>query len=195
MKTTITKTIEATQYEPGSAGFEGTFKTQLEVCWSSGRELVYFTFGHLRSRSWMGVEKLTEQPTLKGGLFDPGYGRFEAKDGSVYWRQVLDFAFWSVKSEASAKQDHSTIFADRSDPVMKELTDDYVAMSGWVTKPEDIDVLNATIEFRETDGSLARGYRPHYMMPGDWLLCEVIDGKKVYTVKTDSEFTQMKAAA
>ncbi|MER8811479.1 hypothetical protein [Mesorhizobium sp. M0965] len=196
MKTvTLTKTVQAQQYLPGTGAPDGCVRSRPEVVWSAGHELVYFTFANLRPRYWLGATKLTEEPPKAGdGIFAEGCCRFVGSDGAVWWRKALDFSMWSVTSEASATRNHKAVFLDESDEVLVETFKDYVSMSGWVQKPGDEAVFRNTVEFREIDGGLGRGYRPHYLSPGDWLTSETVDGKLVYKVLTNDEFERLRAA-
>jgi len=196
MKTvTLTKTVEAQQYLPGKGAPDGCVRSHPEVHWSAGRELIYFTFANLRPDYWLGAAKLAEEPPkAEGGIFAEGYCRFTGSDGSVWWRKALNFRIWSVKSEASATQDHRAVFLDESDETMVEMFKDYVIMSEWVKTPQDEAMFRNTVEFREVNGAYGRGYQPHYLSPGDWLTSEKTDGKTVYKVLKNDEFERLKAA-
>ncbi|RWJ01327.1 MAG: hypothetical protein E5X67_23245 [Mesorhizobium sp.] len=196
MKTvTLTKKVEAQQYVPGKGAPDGCVRSHPEVHWSHGRELIYFTFANLRPDHWLGAAKLTEEPPkAEGGIFAEGYCRFTGSDGSVWWRKALNFRFWSVKSEASATRNYKAVCLDESDDAMVDLFKDYVVMSEWVKEPGDEAMFTNTVEFREIDGSYGRGYRPHYLSPGDWLTSEKTDGKTIYKVLKNDEFERLKAA-
>ena len=167
---TIKREIDAIQWlGPDHELPEGFHETMPEVHWSAARDLVYFTYGKLDSRDWIGVEKLTEKPgksALEGwvGYTPPGH--------APYWRKVLPFAFWSVKSESTIRvrngdpTAYRAVFLNRDDAEQVRLFHDYCASQRWPNP------LPRYAEYREIDGAYGRGYAPHYLAPGDWLLCE-----------------------
>ncbi|TIV01282.1 MAG: hypothetical protein E5W09_02860 [Mesorhizobium sp.] len=193
---TLTKKVNAQQYVPGKGAPDGCVRSHPEVHWSAGHELIYFTFANLRPRYWLGAEKVVVEPANAGrtGLLEEGFCYFEGSDGSRWWRKALSFTFWSVTSEASATRNHKAVFLDESDDAMVDLFKDYVVMSEWVKEPGDEAMFTNIVEFREIDGAYGRGYRPHYLSPGDWLTIEKTDSKTIYKVLKNDEFERLKAA-
>lgn len=187
----IHQTIEAEQWtgEPGDYP-TGCYETLPEICWSHGRELVYFTYGTLRPGHWMGVEKLAAEP--KQTALD-GWVGFTPKDGAPkYWRSVLPFAFWEVKSEAQMKNRagepnaYAPIFLTDDSPADEiELFHNYCSVEHWPNP------LPRFAEYREVNGKYGRGYAPHYLGPGDWLVRE--PGREPRVI-TDAEMQALRAA-
>jgi hypothetical protein len=187
-KMTITREIDAVQWlGPEHPLPEGCFDVMPEVEWAAGRDFVYFTYGNLAARDWMGVEKLAEKPA--GGSFE-GAVQFTPKEGAPYWRQVLPFAFWSVKSESTIKarqgdaNAHRAVFLNVDDEAEVALFRNYASLESWPNP------LPRFAEYREINGSYGRGYRPHYLAPGDWLVRE--QGKPPY-VLSDEEMQKLRA--
>lgn len=143
---------------------EGFHITYPEAHWSADRQLVYFSYADLRHsggvlpKAWMGREKLLDRSASKHDL--AGFTR----NGVDYYRKIYAFAFYSIKSEASAKQDWMPVFVDGSDKELLELWTDYASYS------EFPNPVPRCIEFRQKDHSTSRGYVPIYLGPGDWLV-------------------------
>lgn len=180
-KMTITREIDAVQWlGPEHPLPDGCFNVVPEVHWAADRNFVYFTYGDLDARDWMGVEKLAEKPA--GGGFE-GSVQFTPKEGAEYWRKVLPFAFWSVKSEATLKarlgvsDAHRAVFLNLDDETEVTLFRNYASLEQWPNP------LPRFAEYREINGSYGRGYRPHYLAPGDWLVRE--KGRDPYVLKDD----------
>ncbi|PQV52910.1 hypothetical protein LX70_04016 [Defluviimonas denitrificans] len=185
---TVKREIDAVQWRgPDHEMPEGFFECLPEVHWAAGRNFVYFTYGKLDSRDWIGVEKLPEEP---GKAALEGWVGYTPKGEAPYWRKVLPFNFWSVKSEASMKArsgdaaSHHAVFLDLDNPEEVQLFHDYCAYERWPNP------LPRFAEFRVIDGSYGRGYRPYYLSPGDWLLRE--PGKDP-TVISDDDLQKMIA--
>jgi hypothetical protein len=192
MKTVIIqRQIEAQQYMPGIGAPDGCIRSHPEVCWAVGREYVYFTFANLRSGFWMGTKKLDKKPEKVETLESFSIISKEGKD--LHVREILSFAYWSLKSEASVSGDYKAVFLNAADETEVELFQDYALISKWMPDAETAKRLQTTIEFREVNGALGRGYRPHYMEPGDWLLKETVDGKVVYSVVNNEMFEKLQA--
>lgn len=188
----ITKTIEAEQWlGPGSPLPKGCFDCQVEVHWSHGRQMVYFTYAKLNPQHWMGVKKLPIPENPGTGLFDKSYCVFTPAnaglEGEPYARESLPFAFWKVKSEASMNRDHRAVYLDMKDPEQVELFHNYASMERWENP------ITQYAEYREIDGGYGRGFRPHYIPPKGWLLKEPVDGQIKYRAVTDDEFRLMGA--
>jgi hypothetical protein len=157
----IKKTVKAQRWESADSPLpDGSFLCEPEVSWSEGRELVYFKYADLRPTHWLGVGKLKEET---GGI------RYCCTDGEVYYREFLPFAFYSVKSEASAKRDWRAVFLSKAAeemPILNILWLDYQLAERW---PIPLPVY---AEYRLTAGEYGRGYKPIYFKPGDWLVFE-----------------------
>lgn len=184
-KVTIKREIEAAQWTLGGPLPDGTFECVPEVEWSAARDLIYFTYGNLRPRHWLGArrEAVPAEPGKACGALE-GLIVFTPKEGEPYARKMYPFAFWSVKSLASATRDWRPVFLDQTDQEMVRLWHDYCSAEEW---PNPVPRM---IEFREMSGQYGRGYRPHYMSSGDWLLQEAGSIKVV----SDEEFQKMRAA-
>lgn len=182
-KVIIKKEIEAYQWESVDKPLpEGCVLCQPEVHWSANRKLVYFTYGDLLSRHWMGVEKLKEKPDTNRGL--SGWIGYTPKDGSPeYYREWLPFAFWSVKSESSMTGDHRAVFLNTDDPEMVTLWHNYCSGEQWENP------IRMCAEHRIPGGQYGRGYKPVYFYPGDWMIRE--KGQEVRFV-SDKEFQRMR---
>jgi hypothetical protein len=168
-----------------------------EICWSAGREYIYFTYAELMPKRWMEVRERSEEPksennvgvmNLEGGI------KVERNDGTIYYRKTLPFNFWNVKSEASVTRDHHAVYVDKADEAVVKLLVDYMFVEGW-SNP-----LPPRAEYREIDGSYGRGFRPIYLKPGDWIAHEEVPhghdnlGKKdLVRVISDSEMTALRA--
>lgn len=142
---------------------DGAFLCQPNVHFSVGRKLVYFTYADLRANHWVSTEELTTMP--KAGFMSGGI-EVTRNDGTKYWREVLPFSFYSVKSEASAKGDHGAVYLDRTDESLVRAFVDYLSIENWGNP------LPPRAEFRITDGAYGRGFKPLYMKPNDWLVHE-----------------------
>lgn len=149
----------------------------------------------------MGVEKHAVRPEGKGGIFEAGYLGVTKKDGAEYFREVLSFRMWKVKSEASATGNRGPVFLDENDEAMLDLFIDYVMLEGHGYGEDDKRAAlwkqypMARAEFRATDGNYGRGYRPIYLKPGDWLVHNPmphghnnLGTKDVPVVMSDAEF-------
>lgn len=188
MQKTISKQVNAIQWPGPEAGYpEGLHETLPEVHWAAGRELIYFTYGRLQPKFWMGVEQVSDAP--ESTSLD-GWVKFEPKDREPYYRKVLPFAFWDVKSEAQMKgrSGHSAaykpVFLNVEDTDEVCLFHDYCQIERWPNP------LPRYAEFREVNGSYGRGYLPHYLAPGDWLLDDA-QGASPYRVLTDEAFRKL----
>lgn len=183
MSASVTIKIGAVQWlGEGDPLPEGCHFCQPEVHWSADRTAIYFTYADLWSRHWITSAELSEQPEapFMGGVFV-----VTRDDMSKYYRQAYPFNCWSIKSEASVKGDHRALFVDRSDEEMVRRLTDYMYVESW-TNP-----LPPRAEFREKSGAYGRGYRPHYLSPGDWLLdAPLADGNRTMT---DAKFQKMRA--
>lgn len=178
---TINKAIQATQFREGKPLPEGMHECVPEVMWAQGRKLLYFTYAKLRPCHWMGVEKkpIPENPE--------SVCVFEPPDAEKYARDAYPFAFYKVKSESSVTRDHSAVYLDREDPDMVALWHDYCSMEKF---PNPIPRY---AEYRERDTQYGRGYAPHYLADGDWLLKENTEHGPSVRVVTDEEFQRLKA--
>ncbi len=186
MKTKITREIEAEQWlGEGRPLPDGAHLCRPEVNWSAGRAFVYFTYAELKCAHWIGTEELAEVPKaveLGGGI------SVTRKDGSAYHRQVLPFAFYSVKSEASATRDYHAVYLDKADAALVRMFVDYVFLEKWGNP------LPPRAEFRVADGGCKRGFRTFYLAPGDWILREHDDaGRLTPRVVSDAAFRAMAA--
>lgn len=166
---------------------DGCHLCRPEVHWSADRKLVYFTFAELRVRHWIDA---VERPMPRPEKFEFMCHGLQVKlrDGHEYWRQVMPFLIWSVKSEASVNGDHRAIYLDKSDEALMRAFVDFIDVEkaeGW-TNP-----LPPRAEYRITDGSYGRGFRPVYLKPSDWL---VKDGDKIAAVG-DVDFQKMRTGA
>lgn len=188
-RATIVRQVEAVTWAgPGASLPEGWHLAGPEVHWSADRKLIYFTYGRLTPRHWLRVEELSAPPEDR--QFLGSILGFTLPDGRKYWRELLPFAFWSVKSEASFKRDHRAVHLDPADEQMMRLWRDYASAEDWGTlSPEGVRTLPQWAEFRETAGSLGRGYRPHYVGPGEWLLDDA-QGDSRYRVLTDAQLRE-----
>ena len=189
-KVVIKREIEAIQWlGPDHDMPDGMFEAVPEVNWSVGRDFVYFTYGKLDVRDWIGVEKLPEEP---GKAQLEGWVGFTPPGEAPYWRKVLPFAFWSVKSEATIKSRsgdrdaHRAVFLDLDNAEEVQLFHDFCASQRWPNP------LPRFVEFREISGSHGRGYVPHYLSPGDWLIREP---EKRPRAISDDEFQKLTAGA
>jgi hypothetical protein len=179
----IRKEIQAWQWNGEEQGLpEGFYLCRPEVHYSADRKLVYFTYADLPSHHWISAAPLSEQPeTPFGGTVL----LVTRKDGTTYYRAVYPFACWSVKSEASFKSDWKARFLDIGNREEFEAFLDYGHGERWFTATEASHVsLPPRVEYREVDGACGRGYCPHYLKPGDWLLR---DGPE-YRVVSAEEF-------
>ncbi len=185
MKIVIKREIEAEQWlGEGHPLPEGSHLCRPEVCWSADRAFVYFSYADLRSTHWIGMEELGEVPKQELG----GAIAVTRNNGSVYYREVLPFAFWNIRSEASAKRDHRAVYLDRADDALVRAFVDYIYLEKWGNP------LPPRAEFRLTDGGYGRGFRPFYMVPGDWLLRERDDaGRLAPRIVSDEAFRKMAA--
>lgn len=192
MKTVIIKKeIEAQQYIPGIGAPDGCTRSHPEVIWSADKKYVYFTFAKLRAAMWMGVEKLEHKPATGPLASSIAF----SKEGKLsYYRESLLFAYWSIKSLASVTMNHTPVFLNDADETEVVLFQDYSLASEWIPNEEAAKRFRDTIEFREVNGAYARGYIPHYMEPGDWLLKEKIQDKIVYSVVNNEMFEKMQAS-
>lgn len=146
---------------------------------------MYFTYADLRCRHWISATELAEKPP------EPFMGaviQTRRKDGSVYFREVLPFSCWSVKSEASIKNDHGAKFLDRDNAAEREAFLDFASFEQWGESKDGTFALPPRAEYREPNGGYGRGYRPYYLSPSDWL---VIDGQEI-SVKPDAEFQKAR---
>lgn len=92
-----------------------------------------------------------------------------------------------MKSEDSATRDHSAKFLDENDAAMVALFFDYASVEQW---PNPIP---RRAEYREISGKYGRGYRPHYMKSGDWLLREPSPEGPIISVVSDDKFQAIRA--
>jgi hypothetical protein len=191
-KKTISREIEADQWtgDPNVLP-DGCFVCQPEVRWSADRKLVYFTYAELQVRHWIDATERPMPPPEKFDFMCHGLS-VRLQDGREYWRQVMPFMCWSVKSEASIKGDHRPVYLDRSDEALVRAFVDFIDVekaSGW-TNP-----LPPRAEYRITDGGYGRGFRPVYLKPGDWLLKDpaFTDERSEMAVRavSDEEFRRM----
>jgi hypothetical protein len=74
----------------------------VKIHYSLNRSYYYISTGHSRfwPRDWLSVEATPgEVPAeLRKGGFLEGYVQLTLKDGTTYYRKVLPFAFYKVKS-------------------------------------------------------------------------------------------------
>ncbi len=96
--------------------------TPAYICHSLDRSLYYIVWGDRRARHWLSVEAIPGPvpEEKKHGDLD-GYVQTNHKDGRVWHRQTLPFAFWSVKSA------HNQDVIDKK----SDLFQDYVAFERW----------------------------------------------------------------
>lgn len=186
MKVTINRAVEAEQWIEGGALPDGVHLSLPEIEWSAGRALIYFTYADLRPNNWLGAEKLPVPENPKSEILE-GLIIYTPRDGEPYARKLLPFAFWKVKSESSVTRDHSAKFLDADDAAMTALFFDYAAAEQW---PNPIP---RRAEYREINGKYARGYRPHYLKSGDWLLREPSLDGPIISVVSDDKFQAMRA--
>ena len=185
--TEVKKTVKVYSWD-GKEVPEGFYLCRPEVCYSSGRQYVYFTYADLRSNCWISATKLQEKPKDSDGF---GRDAIEVtlKDGSKYYREVFPFSLWSIKSEASATQDHRARFLDVKKEEEYQAFIDYAYQEKWWEKvDEEVRELPHRLEYREKSGSYGRGYRPYYMSPTDWIIFEE---DKIRVVKNE-EYQKMQ---
>lgn len=153
---------------------EGFHVVEPEVHWSAKRDLVYFTYGDLRTNYWMGVEAFDKKPETDA--LTQCVGIRSSDTGEEHYRRVLPFAYWDVKSEAQMKNRdgdkdaYRPVFLDWNDNSMVDLYIDFVILEKWRSHLNPATHRLDMVEFREIDGACGRGYRPHYLHPGDWLV-------------------------
>lgn len=190
-KVTVRKDIEAWQWSGEEKDLpEGFHCCQPEVHYSAGRKYIYFTYADFRPRNWMGMERLAEKPSDPEVLAFGGGAEITLKDGRKYWREILPFAYYSVKAESSITRDNSAKFLDRSNKDEVDAFLDYANGEGWENTKDGVFSLPPRIEYRVVDGAYGRGYRPYYMKKTDWL---VKDGA-VIKVVSDADFKLMSSA-
>lgn len=182
---TLARKVKAVRWEPADAPVPaGCHKTMPEIQWSAGRKYVYFTYGTLRPKHWLGTEKLAAQP--ESNAFE-GWVGYTPKEGVPYWRECLPFAMWSIKSEASRSGDHRAVFLNLEDENELLLWHNYCSMEQWPNP------LPRFAEYRVTDGGYGRGYRPIYLTPGEWLVFE--GDQTAPKVISDAEFNALRESA
>jgi len=169
---------------------EGAHLCRPEVHWSAGRKYIYFTYPDLRCDHWLGTEKKPLPAPENLGFATSGI-KVEKKDGTAYWREVLPFAFWSVKSESSVQRDHRAVYLDTADETLMDLFKDYCFLESWGEVKDGVRCLPPAAEYRVTDGSYGRGFRPVYLKAGDWLILDK-DPKKIRAI-SDAELQKMRA--
>lgn len=195
----LQREVNAVQFVFGQPLPEGMFEVLPEVTWSAGRKYVYFSYGDVgpgMHGHWMTTEKLKEKPGDGDGIFG-GYVSFTMNDtGEVYYREWLNFAFISIKSEDSlllSQGTHNppTIYVDGTDKDLLELWWDYASASKFPNP------LPRMAEFREMSGAYGRGFRPHYLHDGDWLLDDNVpkySNDSKYRVVSTEQLNEMKVA-
>lgn len=141
---------------------EGCFYCKPEIWWSADKKLLYFTYADLLPKHWIGYERLLEEP--KTGTFDGGI-KVNDREAGTYYRQTFPFSCWSVKSLHSVTRKWDAEYIDRDDSDMAKAFADFAYLENW-SNP-----LPPRIEYRHSGGDyFDRGYRPHYLKPGDWLI-------------------------
>lgn len=192
--------VNAVQFVAGQPLPEGFFKCYPEVTWSAGRKWVYFSYANVGPGGhghWMGVEKLVEKPDDGDSLFGGwvGFTPVSGEHRTEYYREWLNFAFVSIKSEdswmRSRGEQPKTIYVDGKDKDLLELWYDYASASRFPNP------LPEYVEFREMDGAFGRGFRPHYLKDGDWLLDDNVPDYKLdskYRVVSNEELQKLKVA-
>ena len=177
----IHKTIHAWQWNGEESGLaDGFFLCQPEVHYSVDRRLVYFCYADLPTRHWISAKWLTEKPAAAPFM---GMVLRSTRDSIELFREALPFMAWKVKSEASATGDHTAKFLNRDDQEEVDAFLDYAHLEAWSKTKEGTFSLPPYLEYREVDGKYGRGYRPHYMERGEWL---VQDGKEITVMSHDS---------
>lgn len=182
----IHKNIKAWQWDVKEKDLpEGFHLCQPEVHYSAARDCVYFTFADLMPSQWISTAELTEKPPSNtfNGVF-----KMELKDGRVYYREMFSFRFYEIKSEASARRDYTPVYLNTEDEKETRAFIDFGIIEKWFVAEDIVKVLPSRIEYRQTDGSYGRGFKPYYMKPGEWI---VIDGKEI-KVMTDPEFKALQ---
>lgn len=183
----LKKAVKVWQWE-GNANIkhlpENIFPCQPEVHYSADRKYVYFTYANLQCRHWIGTQELNTPP--EANAISSAMKTTRA-DGSVYYREVLPFSLWSIKSEASVVNDYSAKMLNRNDISEMSAFLDYVHWEGWAKTEDEALELPPRVEYRQIDKTLGRGYRPYYIKPTDWL---VID-KESILVLTDEEYKKL----
>lgn len=181
-KVTIQKQVEAWQWNGEESDLPGGFHVcQPEVHYALGRKYVYFTYADLPCHHWITFDRLKEKPDTP---FMGVVVETTLKDGSLYYRQVLPFMCWSIKSEASAQGDYRAKFLNREDEAEVEAFLDFAQLEKWAETKDGILSLPARLEYRQIDGACGRGYHPYYMKQGDWLVKD--DGR--LSVMPDDHF-------
>ena len=154
-----------------------------EVHWSADRKLVYFTYADLHVRHWISADA-SPMPATGNPPFMGSRVASTKQDGTEVWRDVYPFMAWSIKSEASVKRDHRAVYIDRDDARQMEAFADFRFVEQWPNP------LPPRAEYRITDGSYGRGFKPIYLKPGDWLVKE--PGREPRAM-SEAEFQQLRA--
>ncbi len=189
----ITREVDAYQYVVGQPLPPDCHECQFEVNWSVGRSFVYFTYAKCNVKHWMSVQKWTEVPTGDNDSGLSSWAGIETADGEKYFRKVLPFAFWSVKSEASVSRNHSAVYATEEEA---QLVYDYAALEKWTKSQRE-----GWIEHRTVNGSYGRGFIPLYLKPTDWLVKDDVPyghdnlgSRTVWHVVSDEDMQKLRTS-
>lgn len=83
------------------------------------------------AKFWLGLEPImgsVPESKKNGGLFTPSVAEFTHKDGRVWYREMLPFAFWKVNNYQHTER----VITDED-----ELYKDYFVAAGWTLKGDD----------------------------------------------------------
>lgn len=178
----IQKTVNAWQWNGEESSLpDGFFLCRPEVHYSASRDLVYFSYADFPSTHWISARWLNEVPSAEPVL--EGYIK-SVRGGVELFRKTLPFSFWKVKSEASVTGDHSAKYLNRDDSNEIDAFLDYAHLEGWGKTEDGQFSLPPRVEYRERSGKYGRGYRPHYLKSGEWL---IRDGETI-SVMSDEAF-------
>lgn len=150
-----------------------------EIHHSFAGDVLYFSYADLRPECWIDTKRVKEKPevsTFSGALS-------MVENGETLYRAVYPFAFYDIKSLASATGDHKPVFLDYDNEEHLKAFVDYAWKHKWLVD----DFIPQRLEYRQINGSYGRGYQPFYMKPTDWIL---FDGEKIEVV-SDEEYQKL----